>query len=132
MVAKSKKILMIEDEEILSSLLQKKLKNQGYEVVLAENGEEGIKKIKEEKPDLVLLDVVMPKKGGFEVMQELNETEEFNLDKLPVVIISNSGQPVEINKALKLGVKDYLIKTEFDPQEVIKKVDKQFQEMNKK
>lgn len=130
-MAKSKKVLIIEDEEIMSSLLQKKLGNQGYEVVLAEDGEEGIEKVKEEKPDLVLLDVVMPKKGGFEVMEALNETEEFNLDKLPVVIISNSGQPVEINRALKLGVRDYLIKTEFDPQEVIEKVNQQFQEMNK-
>lgn len=118
-----KKILIIEDEEILSSLLEKKLKEVGYDVSLAYDGEEGLEKIKEEKPDLILLDIIMPKKGGFEVLEEMQKDEEMRM--VPVVIISNSGQPVEISRALDLGVKDYLIKTQFDPKEVIDKVNKQ-------
>ena len=118
-----KKILIIEDEEILANLLKKKLEEENYGVSLAGNGEEGILKLKEGEFDLVLLDVVMPVKGGFEVLEEMNRDSE--LKKIPVIIISNSGQPVEISRALELGVKDYLVKTQFDPKEVIEKVKKQ-------
>ena len=117
------KILIIEDEEIMYSLLEKKLKQEGYEVNVAKNGEEGLEKMKTNRPDLVLLDIIMPKKGGFEVMEEMRKEED--LKDLPVVVISNSGQPVELDKAKELGAKDWLIKTEFDPQEVIEKVKKQ-------
>jgi len=119
----AKKILIVEDEEILSDLLQKRLKKEGYGVLLARNGEEGLKMIKETEPDLVLLDIIMPKMSGFQVMEEMNKEE--NLKKIPVIIISNSGQPVEIGRAQELGAKDWLIKTEFDPEEVLKKVVKQ-------
>jgi len=119
----AKKVLIIEDEEILLDLLQKKLIKEGYEVSTSRNGEEGLKTMKETKPDLILLDIVMPKMGGFEVMEEMRKDRELN--KIPVIIISNSGQPVELDKAKKLGAKDWLIKAEFDPQEVIDKVVKQ-------
>jgi len=124
----AKKILFIEDEEIMIDLLKKKLIQEGYEVSVATNGEEGLKSMKDalragRLPDLVLLDIVMPKMGGFEVMEEMQKNKE--LKKIPVIIISNSGQPVELDKAQKLGAKDWLIKTEFDPQEVIDKVVKQ-------
>jgi len=119
----AKKILIVEDEEILSDLLQKRLKKEGYGVLLARNGEEGLKMIKKERPNLVLLDVIMPKMSGFQVMEEMNKEE--NLKKIPVIIISNSGQPEEIGRAQELGAKDWLIKTEFDPEEVLKKVVKQ-------
>ena len=119
----AKKILLIEDEEIMIDLLQKKLTQEGYKISVAKNGEEGLKVMKEVKPDLILLDIIMPKMGGFEVMEEMNKGEE--LKKIPVIVISNSGQPVELDRAQKLGAKDWLIKTEFDPQEVIDKVVKQ-------
>jgi CheY-like chemotaxis protein len=77
----------------------------------------------EPKPDLILLDIVMPKKGGFEVMEEMKNNPE--LEKIPVIVISNSGQPVELDKAKKLGARDWLVKTEFDPKEVLEKVKKQ-------
>ena len=118
-----KKILIIEDEEILLELLAKKLDQEGYKVLTATDGEKGLEKLKKEKPDLVLLDIVMPKMGGFEVMAKIQEDKE--LSKIPVIVISNSGQPVEIKRIQELGVKDWLIKTEFDPQEVIDKVAKQ-------
>lgn len=119
----AKKILIVEDEEIMIDLLQKKLTKEGYEVSVARDGEEGLKMMKKAKLDLVLLDIVMPKKGGFEVMEEMEKDPE--LKKIPVIVISNSGQPVEIDRAQRLGAKDWLIKTEFDPQEVIEKVKKQ-------
>ena len=122
----SKKILIIEDEKVLLEVLEKKLTSQGYEVVVAKDGEEGLDKMKKINPDLILLDIIMPKKDGFDVLTEMNRDQV--LSEIPVIIISNSGQPVEIDRALKLGVKDYLIKTEFDPEEVINKVTKIFGE----
>jgi len=118
-----KKILIVEDEEIITDLIQKKLSDEGYEVSSAKDGVEGLEKMKEIKPDLILLDIIMPKMGGFEVMEEMNKTPE--LKKIPVIIISNSGQPIELEQAKKLGAKDWLIKTEFDPQEVVEKIKKQ-------
>lgn len=118
-----KKILIIEDEEILTDLLEKKLTQVGYDVSVAEDGVEGINQVEKSVPDLILLDIVMPKMGGFEVMKELQKKEEFA--KIPIIIISNSGQPVELDLAQKLGAKDWLIKTDFDPQEVLDKVVKQ-------
>jgi CheY-like chemotaxis protein len=118
-----KKILLVEDEEVMIGLLQKKLTKEGYETSVARDGEKGLKAIKEERPDLVLLDIVMPKMSGFEVMEEMIKDKE--LSKIPVIVVSNSGQPVELDRAQKLGAKDWLIKTEFDPQEVIDKVIRQ-------
>lgn len=122
----AKKILLIEDEKILSNLLKRKLEESGYEVVVAFDGEEGFAIMKKQTPDLILLDIVMPKMGGFEVMEKMNKTPGLNLKHLPVIVVSNSGQPVEIDRALELGIKDYLIKTQFDPQEVVDKVKKVF------
>jgi len=121
------KILLIEDEDIIIDLLEKKLSQEGYKVVVAKDGEEGLRKMKEmePKPDLILLDIIMPKMGGFEVMEEMQKDPQ--LREIPVIIISNSGQPVELDKAKKLGAKDWLIKTEFDPKEVIEKVKRQLQ-----
>jgi len=118
-----KKILIIEDEEIIYNLLQKKLSNEGYDVKIAKDGQEGSEMLKQERPDLILLDIIMPRKSGFEVMEEVQNDE--TLKDVPIVIISNSGQPVELDKAKELGARDWLIKTEFDPQEVIEKVKKQ-------
>jgi len=115
-----KKILIVEDEEIMIDLLQRKLTREGYEVSVTRDGDEGLKTMREVKPDLILLDIIMPKMGGFEVMEEMNKDPE--LKKIPIIIVSNSGQPVELDNAQKLGAKDWLIKTEFDPQEVIEKV----------
>jgi len=119
----AKKILLIEDEEIMIDLLQRKLTQEGYEISVTRDGEEGLKAMREVKPDLILLDIIMPKMGGFEVMEEMQKDK--TLAKIPVIVISNSGQPVEIDRAQKLGAKDWLIKTEFDPQEVVEKVVKQ-------
>jgi len=121
----AKKILIVEDDKVLSDLLGKKLKDAGFEVALAYNGVEGLDSLRANKPDLILLDIMMPEKSGMEVMEEMNKDPETSLTKIPVIIISNSGQPVEIDRVLELGAKDYLIKAEFNPQEVVEKVIKQ-------
>jgi CheY-like chemotaxis protein len=118
-----KRILIVEDEKILSDLLQKKLLKEGYEVIAACDGQEGIEMIRQEKPDLILLDILMPRKDGFGVMEDMQKDPE--IKNIPVIIVSNSGQQVELSKAINLGAKDWLIKTEFDPQEVVDKVIKQ-------
>lgn len=120
----TEKILIIEDEEIMINLLQKKLTKEGYEVSITRNGEQGLKAMREARPDLILLDIIMPKMGGFEVLEEM--TGDKKLKDIPVIIISNSGQPVELSRARELGVQDWLVKTDFNPQEVIDKVNKQF------
>ena len=114
----SKKILIIEDEAALAEVLEAKLNKEKYQVEVAFNGEEGFEKIKSYKPDLILLDIVMPKMNGYEVLEKMNE----NKITIPVIVISNSGQPVEIEKTTKLGAVDHLIKTKFDPAEVISKI----------
>jgi DNA-binding response OmpR family regulator len=115
-----KKILIIEDEEVLSGLLRKKIEKEGFEAYTAPDGEEGLKMMREIMPDLILLDILMPKKGGFEVMEEMSRDDA--IKNIPVIIFSNSGQPVELDRAKALGAKDCLVKTEFDPQEVLDKV----------
>jgi CheY-like chemotaxis protein len=116
----AKKIILIEDEQLMIELLEKKLAQEGYEVSIAKDGKESLEKMKNIEPDLILLDIIMPKMGGFEVMEEMNKDEK--LKKIPVIVISNSGQPVELDRAKRLGAKDWLIKTEFNPQEVVDKV----------
>lgn len=113
-----KKILIVEDEQQLVELLSAKLTKEGYEVEFEYDGEDGLKKIRSWNPDLILLDIMMPKVDGYEVLMAMNEEKI----KIPVIIISNSGQPVEIEKTKKLGAVDHLIKTDFSPSDVLKKV----------
>lgn len=117
---KGVKILIVEDELTHLDVIRSKLEMEGFEVVVAEDGEEGERLIKELKPNLILLDILLPKKNGFEILEDLKKEK----NKIPIIIVSNSGQPVEIDRALKLGVKDYLIKADFSPQDVLEKVRK--------
>lgn len=121
-MSKKSKILIIEDEEFLADVLETKLKREEYEVLVAGDGREGYTKIESWKPDLILLDIVMPKLNGYEVLEKMYDDGV----KIPVIIISNSGQEVELEKIQRLGAVDYLIKTEFDPQEVVDKIEKYF------
>jgi len=119
----AKKILIIEDERVLANLLRKRLITEGYSVEVSLRGDEGFKKLREVNPDLLLLDIILPGLDGFQIMEKMSKDKK--LKKIPIIIVSNSGQPVEIGKAQKLGAKDWLIKAEFDPQEVIDKVIRQ-------
>lgn len=119
-----KKILIIEDDLLLGDVLNQKLTSEGYEVSVAIDGLKGYAAIKSFKPDLILLDIILPSMNGYEILEA--KKKDPSLYPIPVIIISNSGQPVEINRALALGVKDYLVKAQFDPEEVLAKVRAQF------
>ncbi|KKT56961.1 MAG: Two component system response regulator, modulated diguanylate cyclase [Candidatus Giovannonibacteria bacterium GW2011_GWC2_44_9] len=116
-----RKILIIEDEPVHLNVMKAKLEYEGYEVIVATDGETGYQKIMEEKPDLVLLDIILPKLDGFGIMERLRTKGK---PAPTIIVVSNSGQPVEIDKALKLGAKDYLVKAEFNPADVLDKVEK--------
>jgi len=115
-----KKILVIEDDKFLRELISQKLLKEGYEISEAIDGEEGLKKIKEEKPDLVLLDLILPGIDGFEVLSEIKDDPI--LAQIPVIILSNLGQKEDVEKGLKLGAVDYLIKAHFTPGEIVEKI----------
>lgn len=114
------KVLVIEDDKFLRELIAQKLIKEGYEASEAVDGEEGIKKIKEEKPDLILLDLILPGIDGFEVLSRMREDPAIN--SIPVIILSNLGQKEDVEKGLKLGAVDYLIKAHFTPGEIIEKI----------
>jgi len=120
-----KKILIMEDEKILQNILVKKLLENDYEVRAVDDGAQGITAIEDGyAPDLILLDMLMPNIDGFQVLERLKNDEKYS--SIPIIIISNSGQPIEINRALSFGVVDYLIKSDFDPNEVLEKIKKYF------
>jgi len=115
-----KKILIIEDDKFLRELIVQKLTKEGYETSEAVDGEQGIKKVKEEKPDIVLLDLILPGIDGFEVLSQ--KKEDPSVAQIPVIILSNLGQKEDVERGLKLGAVDYLIKAHFTPGEIIEKI----------
>ncbi|MBL7142297.1 MAG: response regulator [Candidatus Pacebacteria bacterium] len=116
----AKKILIIEDDKFLRDLISQKLLKEGFDIAQAVDGEDGIKKIKEENPDLILLDLILPGIDGFEVLTQMKADQ--NLASIPVIILSNLGQKEDIEKGLKLGANDFLIKAHFTPGEIIEKI----------
>jgi len=115
-----KKILLIEDDLFLSKIFSNRLIAEGFEAIVALDGVEGLEKIKNSSFDLILLDLILPKKSGFEVLEEMRMNDE--LKKIPVVILTNLEQDVDIEKGKALGAVDYLIKANFSIKEVIDKV----------
>lgn len=115
-----KTILLVEDDEFLAELYGTKLSLEGYEVLLANDGEKGLKMIKEKKPNLILLDIILPKMDGFEILKAMKL--EKTVKDIPVILLTNLSQKDEVKKGLDLGAKDYLIKAHFMPSEVVKKI----------
>ncbi len=117
----AKKILIIEDDAALSGALAGRLGEEGFEVSLAPDGESGLKTLETSKPDLVLLDLILPRKTGFEVLAELNQRKETRT--LAVLVLTNLESPFDIDRALKFGIKGYLIKANYSLDEVVKKIE---------
>ncbi|MDD4062391.1 MAG: response regulator [Candidatus Pacebacteria bacterium] len=115
------KILVVEDDKFLRELITQKLAREGYDVVGAVDGEDGVVKVKENKPDIVLLDLILPGIDGFEVLAKIKEDEE--LSDIPVIILSNLGQRDDVDRGIKLGATDFLIKAHFTPSEIIEKIE---------
>ena len=114
------KVLIIEDDGFLRELIGKKLSSSGFDITEAINGEDGLKKAEEEKPALILLDLLLPVQDGFEVLAKLKGDPKTS--SIPVIILSNLGQKEDVDKGMEMGATDYLIKAQFTPEEVIAKV----------
>jgi DNA-binding response OmpR family regulator len=114
------KILIVEDEEFLLDLYQTKLNQDGFEVIKAENGLAGVSLATLEKPNLILLDILMPQVDGYEMLKRLKANKA--TARIPIIIFSNLSQRAEIEKGLKLGAKDFIIKTSVTPSEMVDKV----------
>jgi len=120
MSLRKKKILMIEEDYFLRKIYKNKLTSIGFEFIEATNGEEGLNKLISEKPDLVLLDLILPKKNGFDVLIEIRKNKEFK-DTL-VIILSVLSQKSDIKRGLDFGAQEYLIKSEMSLSDVVDKV----------
>ena len=119
-MAEGKKILLVEDEEMLANMYQVKFQNDGFHLIKAGNGEEGLALADKEKPDMILLDVIMPKMDGFTVLKRLKENP--NTKNIPVLLLTNLGQDEDIKKGNELGAVGYLVKANITPSEVVAKV----------
>ena len=116
------KILIIEDDTFLSGIYASKFEKEGFQVFLGTDGEAGLKSAKNNIPDIILLDVLLPKLDGFEVLESIKQDEKIR--HIPVILLTNLGQKEDVDKGLKLGATDYLIKAHFMPQETVDKVKK--------
>ena len=113
------KILLVEDDLALVRMYQIVLEKAGFQIDSALDGQEGLEKIKNGGPDLVLLDLVLPKKDGFEVLKEVQSDGQV---QVPIVCLSVLSQKEDIEKSKNLGAKDYLIKTEVLPDELVRRI----------
>lgn len=115
-----KKILFIEDESALQRAVTQVLKEAGYEILQAMDGEAGLALALRELPDLILLDLILPKKDGFGVLKELKEDPRAK--NIPVIILTNLERALDVEKALELGATTYLVKTSYRLEEVVEKI----------
>lgn len=116
------KILLIEDDPFLLSMYTTKFELENFKVITAEDGQKGLRLAIEESPDIILLDILLPKMNGFEVLKELKSDN--NVNNIPVILLTNLSQRDEVEQGLNLGADDYLIKAHFMPSEVVEKIKK--------
>jgi len=114
------KILIVEDDKFLRELIKRKVTSEGFEAIDAVDGEKGLQSARSYKPDLILLDLMLPGIDGFEVLKKIKQDE--SISSTPVIILSNLGQRDDIEKGLKIGAADYLVKAHFTPNEIIEKI----------
>lgn len=112
--------MIVEDDSFVMDIYKTKLSQEGFSVVEAENGAEALKKLKDVKPNLMLLDIIMPYMDGLEVLKKMKENEDTK--DIPVILLTNLSQKEEVDKGVSLGAKDYLIKSHFTPSEVLEKI----------
>lgn len=120
-------LLLVEDDSFISSMYQTKLSGLGYAVEIIEDGELATQRLQRDPlPDLVLLDIVLPKRDGFEILTSLRKDERTK--NLPVILLTNLGQKPDVERGLKLGANDYIIKAHYTPSEVVDRVNKVLQQ----
>ncbi len=115
-----KKILFIEDEATLQKTIGETLRKEGYKVLSALDGETGLRLAQQELPDLILLDLILPKMHGLDLLAKLREDEKTK--DIPVIVLTNIENPQGIEKAVSLGARAYLVKSDYKLDEVIKKI----------
>ncbi len=115
-----KKILFIEDDEFLQNVYQYEFGNKNITVIMASDGEDGLKKAEKERPDLILLDLILPKMDGFSVLEEIKKDPE--LKNIPVIVLSNLGQKKDVQTCKKMGAVDYIVKMNSRFSEVVEKI----------
>lgn len=120
METNKKKIMIVEDDEHISKVYEIKFAKEGFVTSLARDGEEAVVKITAEKPDIILIDLMLPEKDGFGVLEDIKKVPE--LAKIPVIVLSNLGQKGDQDRALGLGANEYLVKVDYPIQEIIDKV----------
>ncbi len=119
------KILLVEDDTFLAGMYVTKLTMEHFEVELATDGLLGLSKAETTRPDLILLDILLPKMNGFEVLKRIKAQPE--LQDIPVILLTNLGQKSDVSQGLDLGAADYLIKAHFMPSEVVAKIKRYLQ-----
>jgi len=123
------KILLIEDDNFLVEMYTTKFELEGFEVASAEDGQKGLEMVKREKPDIILLDILMPKMDGFAVLDALKKDNATS--GIPVILLTNLGQKDDVKKGFEKGAVGYLIKAHFMPSEVVDKIKKILKEHKK-
>jgi DNA-binding response OmpR family regulator len=116
------KILLVEDDSFLLSMYATKFELENFNVVTAEDGEKAVRIASKEAPDIILLDIILPKLNGFEVLKHLKADK--TTANIPVILLTNLSQKDEIDRGLSMGAKDYLIKAHFMPSEILEKIKK--------
>lgn len=113
------KILIIDDDPFILEMYVLKFKEHNFQVETASNGQEGLAKAKEYRPDLLLLDIVMPALDGFDILQQIKKNSS---PDMKIVLLTNLGQKEDVERGMQLGADDYIIKAHFTPSEVVEKV----------
>lgn len=120
---KKKKVLLVEDDSDISEMYRIRISASGFDVETAANGQIGIEKMKKFLPDLVLLDIVMPKKDGFDLLEEVRQaSEKEKIKKIPIIVLSNLASPIDIMEGKRLGAQDWWIKAFNTPSQISQKV----------
>lgn len=120
-----KRIMVVEDQAVLSGAYREGLEKAGYEVVLARNTDDASELLTKKKPDLIVLDLILPGKSGFVFLEEVKKNSEF--DNIPVIVASNLGGEDDEEKALEMGAVDYLAKSDVSLDDLIERIKKALQ-----
>ena len=116
----SKSILLVEDDPFLIDIYTTKLKESGFGVEVASDGESALRKVKEKEPGLVILDIVLPQLDGWEILRQIKSDPK--LKNIKIIILSNLGQKEEVERGVELGAVKYLIKAHYTPSQVVEEI----------